>query len=257
MVKMVFIDFDGTLFSHDSGQIPQSSVKAINMMQENGIKVFICTGRSLYELDTFDFAGLKFDGIIGNNGQLAYDSNGKELINTPIKGKLKEFIIDFFNRKSVPIVLNTTNKMFSNYIDDEMIRILADINTPAPEAKAYEGEDIYMCSAFYNNQDRWDELMSIKNMANITYWHTGGVDIVPKESTKAIAVERIIKMYGIKQEDTMAIGDSENDIELLKFCGIGVAMGNGVDEVKKIADYVTDHIDKDGIYNACKYLKLI
>ena len=257
MIKAVFIDFDGTLYSHDSGCVPKSAIKAIKMMQENGIKVFLCTGRSLYELNDFDLGGIKFNGVIGNNGQLAYDENGKELINNPIEGKLKDFIIDFFNSKTVPITFNTRNKIFSNYVDDEMTKILADINTPAPEAKPYEGEDIYMCSAFYNDQERWSELMSIKDIANITYWHTGGVDIVPKSSTKAIAVEKVISMYDIKQEETMAIGDSENDIQLLKYCEIGVAVGNGVDEVKEAADYITGHIDEDGIYNACKHFNLI
>lgn len=256
-MKIVFVDFDGTLFSHYSNRIPSSAVKAIEQMQDNGILVFICTGRSLYELDDFDLAGLKFDGIIANNGQLAYDKNGKELINTPIDGELKDFIVDFFNKKTVPITFNTISRVFCNYLDDELIRMLAEINTVAPEAKAYEGEDIYMCSAFYNNQERWNELMSIKDIANITYWHSGGVDIVPKSSTKAKAVEKIIEMYGIKQTETMAIGDSENDVNLLKYCEIGVAMGNGTNDVKEVADYVTDHIDNDGIYNICKKLNLI
>ena len=62
---------------------------------------------------------------------------------------------------------------------------------------------------------------------------------------------------GILQSETMGIGDGENDIGMLQHCAIGIAMGNAADNTKKSADYVTDDIDKDGVYNALKHYGLI
>ena len=62
---------------------------------------------------------------------------------------------------------------------------------------------------------------------------------------------------GLKREEIMAFGDGENDIDMLKFAGIGVAMGNASDEVKAAADYVTDSVDADGIAKALKHFGLI
>ena len=66
-----------------------------------------------------------------------------------------------------------------------------------------------------------------------------------------------MEVYGFSKEEAMAFGDSDNDLEMLKFVGIGVAMGNAVEAVKEAADYVTSHIDEDGIWNACKHFELI
>ena len=66
-----------------------------------------------------------------------------------------------------------------------------------------------------------------------------------------------MKQYGISNEEIMAFGDGENDIDMLKFAGVGVAMGNANDRVKRHADYVTDCVDQDGIKKALQYYKMI
>ena len=84
-----------------------------------------------------------------------------------------------------------------------------------------------------------------------------GIDVVPKGTSKAIGVKRILEYYDIDQKDSMGIGDGENDIEMIKYCGIGVAMGNSEQKIKDIADYVCSDIDKDGIYNTLKHYQII
>lgn len=63
--------------------------------------------------------------------------------------------------------------------------------------------------------------------------------------------------YGITEQEIIAFGDAENDLDMIEFAGIGVAMGNAKDEVKAVADYVTTDVDENGIWNACKYFGLI
>lgn len=69
--------------------------------------------------------------------------------------------------------------------------------------------------------------------------------------------KKVLDFYHIKKEETMAFGDGHNDIDMLEYVHIGIAMGNANDEVKKHADDITDDIDQDGIYNALKKYHII
>ena len=83
------------------------------------------------------------------------------------------------------------------------------------------------------------------------------MDIVPKDSGKDKGIIEYCKLRNIDIKDTMSFGDGDNDREMLKTTGIGVAMGNAIDSVKVVADYITDRIDEDGIYNALVHFGVI
>ena len=84
-----------------------------------------------------------------------------------------------------------------------------------------------------------------------------GADVIEKGFSKAEGLKRLLQHYNVDPADTVAFGDSLNDLELLKECALGIAMGNGREELKKAADYVTDPIGEDGIWNACRHFGLI
>ena len=75
--------------------------------------------------------------------------------------------------------------------------------------------------------------------------------------TKATGIQRVLDYYGAAKEDSIGIGDSENDIPMIEYCGLGIAMGNAMEPVKKKADWVTTPILEDGILNAFKYAGVI
>lgn len=257
MIKVVFLDFDNTLYSHYSNSIPSSTAKALAELRKNNIKVVLSTGRAMCELNDFDLSSIELDGYICNNGQLIYDENKNIIINKPITGKLKDELIKRFNEKKVPLFFVTETTMFSNFINKHAAKVQEDIDTLPPEPKEYEGENIYMCSAFYDNDEDCKELYALQDVANVTYWHDGAVDIVPLGTTKANGVKDFIEKYDIKQEETLAFGDGDNDVEMLKYCKIGIAVGNSYETAIKAADIVCGHIEEDGIYNILKELKLI
>lgn len=74
---------------------------------------------------------------------------------------------------------------------------------------------------------------------------------------KALAIETLLKYLNLSKEDTFAYGDGINDAEMIEYVNIGVAMGNAKEELKKVADDVTDAHDEDGIYNSFKKYKII
>ena len=83
------------------------------------------------------------------------------------------------------------------------------------------------------------------------------MDIISKNGGKSIGIKEFLKKENINIEETMAIGDSDNDIDMLKLVNIGVAMGNGNDDIKKIADYITSDINDNGIEKALQHFDLI
>ena len=255
MIKAVFFDFDDTLYSHKTLQIPDSAIKAVDELNRKGIKTFLATGRTSKELTWFDLSMIHFFGKIINNGQLVYGENDEEIYRQPVEGKLKEDILQMFNEKKIPCTINTIDDIYINFVTDDVIRVYGDISSRIPEVKDYNGEDFYMSSAFYTNQEELDFLNTMPGY--IFTWHNGAVDIISFESSKATGIERALKYYGISKDEAMAFGDANNDVDMLECVGIGVAMGNGTDEVKAAADYITDDIDEDGVYNALKHYKIL
>jgi len=79
--------------------------------------------------------------------------------------------------------------------------------------------------------------------------------VVEKGNSKADGLRRLAVYFGEKEDlsDTVAFGDSMNDYEVVQEAGIGIAMGNAVEELKMVADYVTDDIDRDGVWKACRH----
>ena len=78
-------------------------------------------------------------------------------------------------------------------------------------------------------------------------WHPDFADIISKGNSKSTGIDAMLAHYGIKLDESMAFGDGGNDISMLKHAGIGVAMGNASEEVKKSADFVTASVDEDGV----------
>lgn len=83
------------------------------------------------------------------------------------------------------------------------------------------------------------------------------MDIIPATGGKQNGIHEVLKYYSIDQSETMSFGDGKNDIDMFDYTEISVAMGNAEDDVKQAADYVTDDIDEDGLYNALKHFEII
>ena len=209
------------------------------------------------ELKQFDTGGIAFNGMILSNGQLIFDENNDVVYDRPIEGILKEELIRMFYERKMPVYVATKDELYLNYVNDFLVEVQSAISSEVPEVRDYNGEDFYTACVFIDNKEAQAEVDALRRYAEVTYWHRGAVDVVPYGVSKASGIDELLKTYGLEPSETMAFGDGENDIEMLKHCGISVAMGNSPDFVKEEADYVTDDIDQDGLYNALKHFELI
>lgn len=258
MSKIVFIDFDGTLYTHNLHKVLDSTIESFKLLkQKKDIYTCLLTGRSIFEFDYFDFRGLKFDFYAVLNGQLILDKDFNVLYDCPIKGQLLENIINEFNKKEIGVCLCEANNFYANILTDALVDVLTSIGNPLPEVKEYSHNPIYMATVIYNNVSDLHEVIKRFGECEAPSWNERSIDIVEKGVNKGNCVKRLCQLLKVDKKDTIAFGDGSNDIEMIQEVGIGVAMGNAIDELKKVADYVTDDVDHDGIYNALKEFKII
>ena len=132
--------------------------------------------------------------------------------------------------------------------------------TPAWDlAKAVEeviDQRILQLTPFFN-KDYERELMSRLPGCTSGRWHPAFTDITAKGADKGEGLLAMAAHQGLNPQQTMAFGDGGNDSSMVRGAGIGVAMGNAIDELKEIADYVTTSVDDDGIRNALRHFGLI
>ncbi len=258
-IKIIFTDIDMTLFSHRTKKVPQSAIDAIKKLRKKGIKVFLCSGRNFYLIRKTGILDIvELDGLITMNGANAIIGD-KIIYKYPIPSDVVDSIIKFSKRLRFGLTLIEEKEGHINYIDDRVISAHEKYGTRFPQPRSYPDHYdrvVYQMIAFCDELDESLFLPHLKNCKSAR-WDEYAVDIMLKDSDKAKGILAVLQYYNLKPENAMSLGDNPNDIEMLQFTGVSVAMGNAVKEVKEVADYVTDDIDKDGWANAMKHYKLI
>lgn len=256
MIKAVFFDVDGTLQSFQTKTIPQSARDAIAKLQVKGIQCIVATGRQLGVMETLPVGDIPFDGYLTLNGQMMHDREKNLIMGVPLSGKVKEFLVDRFNDHTYPAMFVEEREVYVNYISDHVEAVSRWLGSENPKVRAYEGAEIYQVNAYLRPEEECF-LDPIREDAILTRWHFGGMDVIGKGGGKVVGIRKYLEMNDILPEEIIAFGDAENDIEMIAFAGIGVAMGNAKDCVKECADYVTADVDDDGILKALQHFGLI
>jgi len=256
MVKVIFFDIDGTLVSHAKKQVTPSARAAIKRLREKGIKCVMCTGRHILETEALPIRDVEFDAYITLVGQLCLDGNKEVMAGFPFSPDDSRRMVELFNSKRYPMQLVEQDDMYINFLNDRVREVQADISSPLPVLGQYSGKRIYQVMA-YLDRDEEAELAHVLKDCYVTRWNRRAVDILPGGGGKILGIKEYLKATGVDVSETMAFGDGENDAEMLSFAGIGVAMGNAEEVTKKAADYVTEHIDDDGVEKALIHFRLI
>ncbi len=256
MIKAAFFDVDGTLYSHQTNQIPLSTRKAIAELQAQGILCIVATGRHPIELAELPVEDIGFDAYMVMNGQMMLDQQKNILFSVPFSGKAKETLVAHFENHMYPSLLLEKDDIYLNFSNERVQQAQAYFSLATPKIGTYSGNEIYQfCLYITSAEERL--LDAIADECVITRWHNFGIDIFAKGGGKMAGIQRYLDLIGVAPEEIIAFGDGENDAEMLRFAGIGVAMGNASEATKSAADYVTADIDDDGIEKALRYFKLI
>ena len=256
MIKAIFFDIDGTLVPLGQDKIVDSALSSIKKLQEKGVKCVVCSGRDFREVgrgnDVLD--KIKFDGIIASTGQYCADLDGNPFYIQSFDNIQTKEVLSLFNEKKYSICLKTEYGSYLNYVDSISEEIFKQYDKKAWPVKDYQGEKIYQAMLYIKKE----EIVDIKDRLNslaITSWHPLMADLIPKDGGKSKGIMKYLEKENIDISKTMAFGDSNNDIDMLKTVSIGVAMGNSSIELKEIADYITSDCLDDGILNALKHFR--
>lgn len=148
------------------------------------------------------------------------------------------------------------DRMYINYVNSHVRRVQKAISSPVPVVGTYYGNSVYQFVIYARKEDALKITKDLKDCV-VTSWNPEAVDVTSKKAGKAEGIRRMMEKYGIRQDEIMAFGDGENDIDMIEFAGIGVAMGNADERVKHCADYVTDDVDSDGIRKALEHFGML
>ena len=259
MIKAVFFDVDGTLVSHAMGGVPDSAKRALEMLREKGIYIFVATGRHRSELEETGFLqNIAFDGYIGINGQFCWDDTGM-MYTLCIDPRDVQKVLDVVNREPFSCAFVVDEGLFVNYADDYAHRAQGDVLTDVPpvgDLNALSKQPVYQIVAFAGEQIE-RKLTGILTHCVPNRWNPCGVDFLPQDGGKQNGIAQVIERFGITRDECMAFGDGLNDISMLRAVGLSVAMGNADDCVKAEATYVTDTVERDGVAKALKHFGLI
>lgn len=262
MIKAVFFDIDGTLVPFGRKSIPETTRRSIERLRQNGIKVFIATGRHPEWI--VNLGDMEFDGYVATNGSMCLLGDGRtEIYRHEIDREDMERLIPFANSHDIPFVVVPANGGI--FVTSENMNLVEASKMlhipPIPIEKIEKTRDLQVVQmmAFASPEVIVDTRLfqDVLKHCVPTSWNPLFADIVPIGGSKAVGIDRMIEYFGIDLSETMAFGDGDNDISMLKHCGIGVAMGQAPASVKDSADYVTASVDDDGVTKALAHFNLI
>lgn len=261
MIKAVFFDIDGTLVSFKTHRIPDSTKQALTRMRERGVKVFIASGRPPVQMKFLkDLVDFEFDGYVVMNGQYCYDAKGvyhQEAIPTASLQTLLPYLEETgLSCSFVELDYVYINRITQPVVDlYEMLGGTARMEPTGDPSRSLT-HTTYQLSAFLPKEEE-DALLAHLPGCKAARWNPYFTDIIPADGGKPVGLQKTLERYGIRREESMAFGDGGNDIDMLRYAGVGVAMGNATEDVKPAADYVTTEVDEDGVLRALEHYGVI
>ncbi len=250
-VKIIFFDIDGTLIDMNKRQISEKMLDTLKALKKQNILLCIATGRSPIALPHFE--DVDFDAFLTFNGSYCY--NQKESIyENPIPQKDIEQIIENSQNLGRPVAIATKNMTIANGKDTDLIEYFSFAHQEPIVSKDFDStiqnEKIYQLM-LGSRKDDYEKVMNNTTDSKITAWWNRAVDIIPANGGKGIGISKILDYYGLDKSQAIAFGDGNNDIEMLKAVGWGLAMNNASDDLKAIANEVIGSVSDDGIHKFC------
>ncbi|KYG27604.1 Cof-type HAD-IIB family hydrolase [Alkalihalobacillus trypoxylicola] len=256
--SVIFFDIDGTLLTEEK-KLPNSTKESIFKLKELGHEVAIATGRAPFMFKELR-EELGIDTYVSYNGQYVV-LKGEVIYRNPLNSEGLEKLTEYALENEHPVVFMNHEEMKANVGEDhhyikESINSLKIYQFPSHDPEFYKGREIYQSLLFNKAPEELKYEEKFKDF-DFVRWHSMSADIVPKGGSKAIGIEKVVERLGFSKEQQYAFGDGLNDIEMLKQIENSVAMGNGEEEAKQAARYVTKAVEEDGILHGLKMVGLL
>ena len=261
--KIIFVDIDGTIVDHSRGLHEPTALtkRSFQELKAKGHLVFIASGRAMCLLPD-SIKALEPNGYLLANGAYA-EIDGKVIFSELIDKKAREEIMRFANEVDGAYYLETTKEIFTRDLDHPVQKKFA---------LAWDVMDNYRDEGYSDDLDVNIAMLAIREDDSIVdkvyerlspyvnvnrHGKMYSFDLNIKGNSKGRGIEKILDRLKIDKKDTYAFGDGYNDIEMIQMVANGIAMANGVKELKDIADYVTLDVLDDGFTFGLKKYRLL
>ena len=265
MYSAVFLDIDGTLLN-SRHQVMPCTRNHLKYLYERGIPIVLCSARPPMGVNLVAGQVGLHGPVACYNGGLIFDEDSAILrdigIDIQLAMDFRRFVAERFPELVVSAYLYDV--WLAEDPQDPQIVQEAEISGCTPLKGSLEkasvaashihkllcmGDAMRIRALQKEITGHFPQLMALRSKA--TY-----LEILPRESTKGSAAQVLLEHYGLHAKQAVAFGDSDVDVDMLQYCGFGVAMGNAPRQVKEAADYVTASNDEEGVYIALNSLRL-
>lgn len=258
-IKAILFDIDDTIYSHKLKRIPELTKYAIKKLKENGYILGLCTSRFPREFqslpnDIFD----NFDLVIADTGGIILKDNKIIHIESMNKEDIDQCIQYLDEQKNmfylwVPV---DGQPHFSSEPSEHLRQHNISWSGYCPTVQKYHSESLTNILFFNADEKQMNEIIQMVGRESVENWGTSG-HINPKGINKAYGLQYFCNYFHLSLDEVVCFGDGRNDITMIENAGIGIAVGNAHQKLKKHADYVCDTIENGGIYDICVQLGLI
>jgi len=255
-IRIIFFDIDGTIKPIGEERMRPAVETALRQVKARGVRLFIATGRTPFGLP--EVPEDLFDGGLCFNGGYCYDRDGV-IYEDALPPEAVRGVVENGRRLGVS-VMAATARMTGCAFDQQSLRdyaAMAKINYQVlPEFERFLEEQVYQMMA--GVPEALDEALiaGVPGVKTARWW-TMATDIIPIRCGKAVGIQHVTERYGIRREEVMAVGDGGNDLDMIEYAGVGVAMGNAAERVKRAADYVAGSCEEDGVVEMLRHFALL
>ncbi len=262
MYRLIVSDLDGTLL-RDDHTLSDYTKAVIHRATEQGIDFMLATGRIFGGARQYAKELNLNTPILACNGALIKEAAGKLIYGRPIQKEPLREVFQLLTGKNLYFHCYGEENFYTRKFEHYLSQFYS-FNSELPEEEQFQmleiepdeliGKDsIYKvlarCEGERAREELYQQLCEISGISVTVSWHNT-FDICADQVSKSAAIERYAKEEGILPSEIMCFGDNYNDIDMIRFAGKGVAMANGVEDLRNAADYVTATNNEDGVARA-------
>lgn len=238
---MIVMDLDGTLLKTDS-RFSEYTMGVLKKYRQKGLKVIYATARggSASKMIPSEL----MDGRIIMNGALAYEGDNA-IFRSPVPIDVARNLLLECNSRGLKAAAEVIDMNYSNFNVTEEWAYIKNYEMVDFNHHHIDAEKLYVIVNSNEDVEFLNKL--IPEGLYMTVSRDNLAQIMSVDATKSKTISRLAKHWNIGMEEIVAFGDDLNDIDMIEACGMGVAMGNALEEVKKKADHICDTNDNDGI----------
>jgi len=259
--KLVAIDMDGTLLN-SKNQVSDRTRNAIEEAKKNGVHIILSTGRILKSALSYSGSLNLKNPIVACNGAIIVDESQNIVYRKTMDKGLVKDIVNLAKQENIYCHFYDESRFYSSMRVEEILQFYNEGNektNTSIELRVFDDIEeiintkdfnIYKFIFIENNKDKLQnfrtQLNTLSNI-NISSSWSNNVEAMGLNVSKGEAIKELCNRLNIDKSQVIAIGDSENDLSMINFAGLGVAMGNGNELIKEQSGYITSSNDEDGV----------